>query len=69
MSVVFPSEVSHSPPELKKLHLKPGILIGCIIRSNKVIFPHGDNTIELHDSVIVITTNQALLDLRDILAD
>ena len=54
---------------LKKLHLKPGILIGCIIRSNKVIFPHGDNTIELHDSVIVITTNQALLDLRDILAD
>ncbi|MBQ7547708.1 MAG: Trk system potassium transporter TrkA [Clostridia bacterium] len=54
---------------IKKLHLKPGILIGCIIRSNKVIFPHGDNTIELHDSVIVITTNQALLDLRDILAD
>lgn len=54
---------------LKKLHLKPGILIGCIIRSNRVIFPHGDNTIELHDSVIVITSNQALLDLRDILAD
>ncbi len=54
---------------LKKLHLKPGILIGCIIRSNKVIFPHGDNTIELRDSVVVITTNQALSDLRDILAD
>lgn len=54
---------------LKKLSLKPGILIGCIIRSNKVIFPHGDNTIELRDSVIVITQNEALSDLRDILAD
>ena len=54
---------------LKKLKLKNGILIGCIIRDNKVIFPHGDNTIELRDSVVVITTNQALSDLRDILAD
>ncbi len=54
---------------LKKLALKSGILIGCIIRDNKVIFPHGDNTIELQDSVVVITTNQALSDLRDILAD
>ena len=54
---------------LKKLNLKPGVLIGCIIRSNKVIFPHGDNSIELHDSVIVIAANQPLLDLRDILAD
>lgn len=52
---------------LKKLNLKRGILIGCIIRSNRVIFPHGDSTIELHDSVVVITTNQALSDLRDIL--
>ena len=54
---------------LKKLPLKPGILIGCIIRSNKVIFPHGDNTIELRDSVIVITQGRTLLDLRDILAE
>lgn len=52
---------------LKKLNLKRGILVGCIIRSNRVIFPHGDTTIELHDSVIVITTNRALSDLRDIL--
>ena len=54
---------------LKKLRLKSGILIGCIIRDNKVIYPHGDNTIELRDSVVVITTNQAFSDLRDILAD
>ena len=54
---------------LKKLQLKKGILIGCIIRSNKVIFPHGDSTIEPRDSVVVITTNSALSDLRDILAN
>ena len=53
---------------LKNLNLRPGILIGCIIRGSKVIFPHGDNTIELHDSVIVIAAKQALADLRDILA-
>ena len=54
------------PP--KKLNLKPGILIGCIIRGGRVIFPHGDNTIELQDSVVVISVKQALSDLRDILA-
>lgn len=53
---------------LKKLNLKPGILIGCIIRGGRVIFPHGDNTIELQDSVVVISVKQALSDLRDILA-
>lgn len=53
---------------LKKLNLKSGILIGCIIRAGKVIFPHGDNTIELQDNVVVISTNHTLSDLRDILA-
>ena len=54
---------------LKKLNLKKGVLIGCIIRAGKVIFPHGDNTIELQDNVVVISTNNhTLSDLRDILA-
>ena len=53
---------------LKNLNLRPGVLIGCIIRGNRVIFPHGDNTIELRDRVIVIAAQQALADLRDILA-
>ena len=53
---------------LKSLNLRSGILIGCLIRGNRVIFPHGDNTIELHDRVIVIAANQTLSDLRDILA-
>lgn len=52
---------------LKNLKLKKNILIAGIIRDGKVIYPSGDDMIKLNDSVIVVTTNQFLDDLNDIL--
>ena len=43
------------------------LLIGCILRSGKVLIPSGQDTLEPGDSVIVITTITGLSDLRDIL--
>lgn len=54
---------------LRDLDLKEGILIAAIIRGNKVIFPNGNDAIHIGDSVLVVTTNRRLLDLRDILAN
>ena len=51
---------------LKKLELKANLLIACILRRGRVIFPGGDDAIELGDTVIVITTNPHLFDLADI---
>ncbi|MBQ4629064.1 MAG: Trk system potassium transporter TrkA [Clostridia bacterium] len=52
---------------LKDLRIKKGIIIGCIIRRDRVIFPGGNDTIERNDSVIVITKNQELREINEIL--
>ena len=42
-------------------------LIAAIIREGRVIYPSGIDVIEENDSVIIVTTNQFLDDLNDIL--
>lgn len=53
---------------LMKLKLKPNQLICCIMRGNKVIIPRGADRIQVGDSVIVVTLEHGLKDIRDILA-
>lgn len=54
---------------IKDMKLKKNLLLACIIRQNKLIYPHGADTIEAGDSVIVVTksSDDALEDLADIL--
>ncbi len=53
---------------IKDMKLKKNLLLACIIRQGKIIYPHGGDTIETGDSVIVVTTSdEALDDLSDIL--
>lgn len=52
---------------LEKLRLKDHILIGYINRGGKVITPRGQDSLQVGDTVIVVTTNQGLRDICDIL--
>ena len=52
---------------LKDLKIKKNILIAAIIRQNEVIIPSGNDFITLDDKVIVVSTNQLLKDLNEIL--
>ncbi len=52
---------------LKELQLKENLLIACINRRGVIITPGGQDTIEVGDTVAVVTTNQGFHDLRDIL--
>ena len=52
---------------LKELQLKENVLIACISRRGIIITPGGQATIEVGDTVAVVTTNQGFHDLRDIL--
>jgi trk system potassium uptake protein TrkA len=52
---------------LKNLKLKPNILIAGIIRNRKTIIPGGNDVISAGDKVVVISTQQLLSDLSDIL--
>lgn len=52
---------------LKELQLKENLLIAGINRKRMSITPGGQDTIEVGDTVVVVTTNQGFHDLEDIL--
>jgi trk system potassium uptake protein TrkA len=52
---------------LKDLKLKSGILLAGIVRQNgRIIIPSGGDVLNLHDDVIVVTTDTTLQDIHDI---
>ena len=59
------SEVIGVP--LSDLELKDNLLICCISRNGRTVIPNGLTTIEVGDTVVVVTTQKGLNDLRDIL--
>ena len=60
----------HLGETLLQITLKPNILLACIHRYGKIIIPKGEDTIELNDTVIVVTTaDQTIYDLNDIFDD
>ncbi len=52
---------------LKDLKIKSNLLIGCINRKGKIIIPRGNDSMLAGDTVIVVTTQKGLDDIRDIL--
>ncbi|MDF2537364.1 MAG: hypothetical protein K0S76_385 [Herbinix sp.] len=52
---------------LQNLSMKTNLLICCIYRKGKVIIPNGQDSIQVGDTVIIVTTNTGLNDIRDIL--
>ena len=53
---------------LIQLKKKDNLLIACIGRKGKIIFPRGQDAIEAGDTVIVVTTHTGFRDISDILA-
>ncbi len=52
---------------LKDMKVRSDILVCCIIRKGKIIIPKGQDTIEVGDHVVVVTTIRKLMNLKDIL--
>lgn len=52
---------------LRDLKMKPNCLIACIGRGKRILIPGGNDSIQVGDSVIVITSNQGIDDFTDIL--
>ncbi len=52
---------------LKDLRLKLNHLVACIVRNRRIIIPGGNDTLEVGDNVIVISMEQGLEDLQDIM--
>lgn len=52
---------------LSELSLKKNLLIGCINRHGKIRSPRGQDSIQVGDTVIIVTTQKGLHDIQDIL--
>ena len=63
---IVPKNAGYIDIPFKKLDLLPNLLIGCIIRNGKIIFPGGDDVMKANDSIIVVTANRIIEDLHDI---
>ncbi len=63
---IVPKNVGYIDVPFRELNLLPDLLIGCIIRNGKIIFPGGDDVMKANDSVIVVTANRIIEDLHDI---
>lgn len=61
------SESEVTGVHLSDLELKDNLLICCISRNGKTVIPNGLTTIEVGDTVVVVTTQKGLNDLSDIL--
>lgn len=51
---------------LKNMGIKPNNLIASIVRKRKIIIPGGDDCLKPGDSVIIVTKNKKIQDIRDI---
>ena len=54
---------------LEELLLHKNVIIGSINRKGNVFIPRGKDTLQVGDSVVVVTTIQGLSDLDDIIKD
>ena len=63
---IVPEGAGYENIPFKDLNLLPNILIGCIIRNGKTIFPGGNDVMKANDSVIVVTAGRIIEDLHDI---
>ena len=53
---------------LADLKLRPNLLVGCLHRNGKVRIPRGHDSMQVGDTVVIVTTERGLRDLDDILA-
>ena len=64
---IVPENAGYENIPFKDLQFLPNLIIGCIIRNGKIIFPGGDDVILADDRVVVVSSEHKLSDLADIL--
>ena len=52
---------------LRKLPIRKSLLVAFINRNGRIIIPSGNDCIQVGDTVMVVTTHEELMDIRDIL--
>lgn len=65
-----PQEMAHLGEKLADVRFKPNILLACITRGGRVIFPGGGDSLQAGDIVVVVTaSSRVIVELKDIFED
>lgn len=67
LEFVVKEETKYTNIALKDLKTKPNNLIACIGRKREVIIPSGNDSIQVGDTVVIITKSKKIQDITDIL--
>ena len=67
MEFIASSDFPGCGVKLKNLNVRKNTLVACMLRNDTLIYANGDAEILPDDRVVVITANEAVSDLRDIL--
>lgn len=62
-----PGDFEHNGTTFRELKLKKNLIIACIIRRNKIIFPGGNDCMEAGDTIIVVSSIERLRALENII--
>ena len=66
LEFMVPNDFEYIGVTFRELKLKRNLIIACIIRRNKIIFPRGSDCMEAGDTIIVVTSIESLRTLADI---
>lgn len=67
LEFIIKEEAYYTNVPLKDLPTKRNNLIACIARNRQIIIPNGNDSFQVGDSVVVITMDKKVQDIRDIL--
>lgn len=67
LEFIIKEEAYYTNVPLKDLPTKPNNLIACIARNRQIIIPNGNDSLQKGDSVVVVTRDKKVQDIRDIL--
>ena len=67
LEFIVEEETPYTNIALKDLKIKPNNLIACIDRRRQIIIPSGNDSIQVGDSVVVVTKSRKVQDITDIL--
>lgn len=66
LEFIVKQETEYTNIPLKDLNMKPNNLIATIVRDRRIIIPGGNDVLMPKDSVIIVTKNKKIQDIRDI---
>ncbi len=67
LEFIIKEETSYTNISLKDLSIKPNNLIACIVRKRQIIIPNGNDSLQVGDSVVIVTKDKKVQDVKDIL--